>query len=42
MVVFSAFGFLCPMSYRQFKIWQEFEFEITLDFIEKINFIVKF
>ena len=42
MVVFLEFGFLFPMSYKQFKIWQEFKFEITFDFTEKSTFIAKF
>ena len=42
MVVFLEFGFLFPMSYKQFKILQEFEFEITFDFTEKLTFIAKF
>ena len=29
MVVFLEFGFLFPMIYRQYKIWQELKIEIT-------------
>ena len=35
MVIVSAFGFLFPISYRHFKIWQKLKFEITFDFTEK-------
>ena len=42
MVAFLEFGFLFPMSYRQYKIWQELKFEITFDFTKKINFLVIF
>ena len=42
MVIFLEFGFLFPMIYREYKIWQELKFEITFDFMEKSTFIAKF